>query len=99
MLSQLTNRNFYLMLGIDAVFFVLALLVSYLIHFDFVLPADHWQNFWATLPWAISVKLVLFYAFGLEKEAIRRASLPDLGGREHWGTDPARDAAQPGAWL
>ncbi|MDZ7760821.1 MAG: polysaccharide biosynthesis protein [Desulfovermiculus sp.] len=78
MLSQLMNRNFYLMLGIDAVFFVLALLVSYLIRFDFVPPADHWQNFWATLPWAISVKLVLFYAFGLYKGMWRFTGLSDI---------------------
>jgi FlaA1/EpsC-like NDP-sugar epimerase len=75
---QLTNRNFYLMLGIDALFFVLALLLSTLIRFDFMPPADHWQNFWTTLPWAVSVKLIVFYPFGLYKGMWRFTGLTDM---------------------
>jgi FlaA1/EpsC-like NDP-sugar epimerase len=78
MYPHLTNRNFYLMLGMDALFFVLALLLSTLIRFDFVPPADHWQNFWTTLPWAISVKLIVFYAFGLYKGMWRFTGLSDI---------------------
>jgi FlaA1/EpsC-like NDP-sugar epimerase len=73
-----TNRNFYLMLGIDAVCFALALLLSTLIRFDFIPPAEHWQNFWTILPWAVSVKLVLFFAFGLYKGMWRYSGLYDL---------------------
>ena len=78
MYPHLTNRNFYLMLGMDALFFVLALLLSTLIRFDFVPPADHWRNFWTTLPWAISVKLILFYAFGMYKGMWQFTGLYDI---------------------
>ncbi len=78
MSHHFTNRNFYIMLGIDAIFFALALLFSTLIRFDFIPPAEHWQNFYTILPWAVSVKLLLFLAFGLYKGMWRYSGLYDL---------------------
>jgi len=74
----LRNRNLFLMLVGEAVFFSLALLLSYSLRFEFEIPASFFQQMLALLPAAVVSKLVFFWASGLYRGMWRYTGLADL---------------------
>ncbi|PKN64834.1 MAG: polysaccharide biosynthesis protein [Deltaproteobacteria bacterium HGW-Deltaproteobacteria-15] len=78
MLSQLRNRNFWLMLWVDAFLIALAYHFSYLLRFDGNVPQREMHNFLMTLPWIVPLKAVIFFFFGLYRGMWRYTSIHDL---------------------
>ena len=52
--------------------------LSFLLRFNFSIPADFSSTFLATLPWIVVAQAVVFRLFGLYQGIWRFASLPDL---------------------
>lgn len=75
---QLTNSKFYVMLAGDAFLFALALILAYLLRFDFA-PGEYWAQVWGLLPFVVLVKVFFFFVFGLYRGMWRYTSLDDLG--------------------
>ena len=78
MFTQLKNRNFYIMFGLDLFLFVLAYVGAYLIRFEFQLSGTELNNMISALPLIIPFKVVVFYGFGLYRGMWRYAGLADL---------------------
>lgn len=78
MLVQLANVRLYLMLVLDAAVFTIALLAAYLLRFEFVLGEFHFRQILTILPYAIPLKLALFFAFRLYKGMWRYSSIEDF---------------------
>jgi len=78
MFTQIKNRNFYIMFGLDLFLFGLAYVGAYLIRFEFHLAATELNNMIAGLPLIIPFKAVVFYCFGLYRGMWRYAGIADL---------------------
>ncbi len=65
-------------LGVDILSVVLSLVGAYLIRFDFIIPAEYFQNLGFLLAVFIPVKLMTFYFFGLYRGLYRYTSVWDL---------------------
>ena len=80
MFTQIKNRNFYIMFGLDLFLFGLAHVGSYLIRFEFQLSANELNNMISVLAFIIAFKAVVFYCFGLYRGMWRYAGMSDLRG-------------------
>ncbi|MEW5724593.1 MAG: polysaccharide biosynthesis protein, partial [Thermodesulfobacteriota bacterium] len=72
------QRNFYLMLVLDAVLVTASFYLAFLIRFEFGLPRSQTLLFWKILPWLLAVKMALFWFFNLYRGMWRYTSLVDL---------------------
>ena len=75
---RLRNRNFYLMILIDALIFTVAHIFSYLIRFEFKLEPLRIEQILLLLPYLILLKLTVFFGNGLYRGMYRYTSLVDL---------------------
>jgi FlaA1/EpsC-like NDP-sugar epimerase len=78
MLRQFRNTKFYLMLTADALVFVVALVGAYLLRLDFVLTDFRAEQITRLLPVVVTLKLLVFLAFGLYRGMWRYTSLRDI---------------------
>jgi FlaA1/EpsC-like NDP-sugar epimerase len=78
MWQQLRNSHFYLMTAIDTLLFMVALVASYLVRFEFEISAADVKQIKMLLPYLIIFKLLVFYQFGLYRGMWRYTSISDL---------------------
>jgi len=78
MLFNPRNMNFYLMLAADALCLAAALTVSYLIRFEFNLPAFYGEQLVALFKYVLPLKLGVFLLLGLYRGMWRYTSLTDF---------------------
>lgn len=78
MFIQFKNPKFYFMLLSDAVLFFAAIVLGYLIRFDFDIPHIYREQIVQLLLAAIPLKLILFFLFGLYRGMWRYTCLGDL---------------------
>ena len=78
MMTQMKNRNFYLMLVTDMCLFALAFSGAYLIRFDFGLSTDMRVQIAYLLPVVVPVKTLTFLFMGLYRGMWRYSSLSDM---------------------
>jgi FlaA1/EpsC-like NDP-sugar epimerase len=78
MLCNPKNRHFYLMLAAEAACFSAALSLSYLLRFDFSLPAPYAMQLTAMFKYVLPLKLGVFLALGLYRGMWRYTSLLDF---------------------
>ena len=71
-------RNFFIIIGIDAVFLYLSLYFANLVRFDFNIPSWHLHLFYKILPLVLITKLICFFSFDLYRGMWRYTSLTDL---------------------
>ena len=57
MRNIIRNKNFYLMLLIDACLVVAAYLLAYLLRFEGQIPKQEWKNFNTTVPYILPFKM------------------------------------------
>ena len=72
------SKNFFIILSLDILLLVLSHYCAYLVRFEFRIPGSHFEKFSAVLPYALLIKLVLFYYFDLYIGMWRYTSLNDL---------------------
>ena len=77
MIHQLKNRNFYVILGADLVFFAVSLVLAYGVRFSLAIPAVEWHRILYLLPWLLPVKAAVFMATGVYRGMWRYTSIPD----------------------
>lgn len=75
---QLKNSNFYLVLFVDALLFILAHFTAYLFRFELSLTPDRLQQIRDVLIWLVPLKLVVFFTFGLYRGMWRYTSVRDF---------------------
>jgi FlaA1/EpsC-like NDP-sugar epimerase len=78
MRNIIRNKNFYLMLLLDAFLVVASYLLAYLLRFEGQIPIKEWKSLTDTLPYIVPFKLSVFMFFGLYKGMWRYTSLVDL---------------------
>lgn len=78
MIQQLRNPKFYVMLLIDACLFAAALYGAYLLRFEFTVPARDLPQIEQMLPYAVGIKLGVFWMFGLYRGMWRFSGLEDF---------------------
>ncbi len=78
MLFNPRNKNFYLMLAADAACFAVALVLAYLLRFDFALPGVFRFQMYGMLKYALGIKLGVFLLMGLYRGMWRYTSLTDF---------------------
>jgi len=78
MLCNLKNRHFYLMFAAETACFAAALIASYLLRFDFQVPAAYATQLAAMLVIALPLKLGVFLGLGLYRGMWRYTSLADF---------------------
>jgi FlaA1/EpsC-like NDP-sugar epimerase len=77
-LYQFRNPRFYGKILIDAALFVAAHVLAYGFRFEFSLDASRIAQLTTVLPWLVSLKIAIFYAFGLYHGMWRYTSLRDF---------------------
>jgi FlaA1/EpsC-like NDP-sugar epimerase len=77
-LALLKNKNLYLMLVGESGLFALALVLSFLLRFEFDIPPDFFRQMLGLLPLAVISKLVFFLLSGLYRGMWRYTALSDL---------------------
>ncbi len=77
MLTQLSKRNFYLLLTADVVLFFVSLVLSYTVRYTCEIPHLEFHRIIEILPWVVTVKCLTFVAFGVYRGMWRYTSLPD----------------------
>ncbi len=77
MIQQFKNRNFYVILGADLVFFAASLILAYGLRFSLAIPDEEWGQITQLLPWLLPVKALVFYATGVYRGMWRYTSIPD----------------------
>ena len=75
---QLKNPKFYLMILSDAVLFILALGLSYLMRFEFSLSHINHHQFFDLLLWMVPLKFIIFLFVGLYRGMWRYTSVRDF---------------------
>ncbi|MBF0301980.1 MAG: polysaccharide biosynthesis protein [Desulfamplus sp.] len=78
MITQLRNPDFYLILTIDLLLFLLAHAGAYVIRFDLMLAGTEWTHLWSLLPLIIVIKLLCFITTGVYRGMWRYVSINDL---------------------
>ena len=78
MLRQLKNPNFYIVFLFDLFFFIIALIGSYLIRFEFVIAAISWRQIFFLLPIMVMVKAAVFFGLGVYRGMFRYTSIEDM---------------------
>ena len=71
-------RNFFIIIGIVAVFLFFSLYLAHLVRFDFRIPYQHVSLFFKILPLVVVIKLVSFFYFDLYRGMWRYTSITDL---------------------
>jgi FlaA1/EpsC-like NDP-sugar epimerase len=71
-------KNFFIILGIDALILALSLLSAYLVRFDFEIPRNFFILFLHILPFVLLIKIICFYYFDLYRGMWRYTSTSDL---------------------
>ena len=77
MIHQLKNRNFYLLVGTDIIFFTVSIFMAYAARFTCAIPHDEYHNILVILPWLILVKVATFFFMGVYRGMWRYTSMPD----------------------
>jgi FlaA1/EpsC-like NDP-sugar epimerase len=77
-LAMLRNKNLYLMLVGESGLFALALVLSFLLRFEFDIPQDFFLQMLRLLPLAVGLKLAFFLLTGLYRGMWRYTGLGDL---------------------
>lgn len=77
-LALLKNKNLYLMLLGESGLFALAMVLAFLLRFEFEIPADFFRQMLKLLPMAVALKLVFFLLSGLYRGMWRYTGLADL---------------------
>ncbi len=77
-LSQLKNKNFYIMVLVDISLFVFALFGAYLVRFDFIINDRDLHQIIYLMCWIIPIKTICFFSFGLYKGMWRYSSINDM---------------------
>ncbi|NWF93991.1 MAG: polysaccharide biosynthesis protein [Syntrophaceae bacterium] len=72
------NRNFYLMLLLDASLVTTSYLFSYILRFEGKISSQDWELLRSSLPYILVFKMIIFYLFGLYRGMWRYTSLFDL---------------------
>lgn len=78
MIHNLRNANFYLMVLLDLIIFVVAFYGAYLFRFDFSLPGYASTQFLDLLKYTVVIKFSVFLGLGLYRGMWRYTSLNDL---------------------
>ncbi|WP_432734419.1 polysaccharide biosynthesis protein [Maridesulfovibrio sp. FT414] len=78
MIHNLRNANFYLMVLLDLIIFVVAFYGAYLFRFDFALPDYAGVQFMELLKYTVIIKFSVFLGLGLYRGMWRYTSLRDL---------------------
>jgi FlaA1/EpsC-like NDP-sugar epimerase len=78
MLSMLKRRNFWIMIGADALLCFGAYFAAYVIRFDGAVPRNELHTIEATVVWVISIKLVFLFSFGIYRGMWRYTGVHDL---------------------
>ncbi len=78
MIHQLKNPDFYIIITIDLLLFLLAHAGSYIIRFDLLLAGTTWSHLWELLPLLMGIKLLCFIAMDVYKGMWRYVSINDL---------------------
>jgi len=78
MRNLIRNKNFYIILLIDAGLIFAAHLLSYLLRFEGQFPVQEWKRFTTTIPYILIFKLFIFLWLGLYRGMWRYTSLVDL---------------------
>mgnify|MGYP001108070106 CR=1 FL=1 len=77
MLQQLKNRNFYIILGADLLFFAASLILAYGLRFSLAIPPQEWARIRFLLPFLLPTKAIVFYFMGVYRGMWRYTSIPD----------------------
>ena len=72
------NRNFYIMLFGDVFLFILSLILSYLIRFDFKISNQNLSQITYLLYFVVPIKSICFFSFGLYRGMWRYSSISDM---------------------
>lgn len=72
------NLKFWLILSVDILLVILAHYLAYTIRFESFLQGTQLQHFFELLPFLLSVKIPLFYLFGLYRGMWRYTNLYDM---------------------
>jgi len=78
MYGQVKNPKFYVMIFSDAVLFVLALFMAYLLRFEFTFHLFEIRQIQKALLWIVPFKLGIFFAYGLYRGIWRYTSIKDF---------------------
>jgi FlaA1/EpsC-like NDP-sugar epimerase len=76
--NRLLYKNFLIVLVVDALLLSAAWYSAYLLRFNFEIPPEHWGVMTLTLPFIITIKIVIFYLFNLYQGMWRYTSIGDL---------------------
>ena len=72
------KRRSYLIVIYDVVMIVVSLLLAFSLRYDFRIPNESFTGMGMCLLWALPVKLIVFYLFGLYRGMYRYTSIWDL---------------------
>jgi FlaA1/EpsC-like NDP-sugar epimerase len=78
MLSQFKNSHLFIMFLMDLVIFVISYTGACLLRFEFTLDYATRQELKMVLPFLVSIKLIVFFCFGLYRGMYRYFSIQDL---------------------
>ncbi len=76
--SNLRNRNFFIMLGLDAFVFMASVWLSYQLRFDFRVPEYYRTQLWGMLALSVPVKSIVFLLFNQYRGMWRYTSVEDF---------------------
>jgi FlaA1/EpsC-like NDP-sugar epimerase len=76
--KSLFNRNFFILLSIDALLLGISWFASYLVRFDFDIPEKFLDEMVGILPVAVLIKFICLYAFNVYRGMWRFTSVQDL---------------------
>ena len=77
-LTQLKNRNFYIMILSDAIIFATATILAYLFRFEFALDSSNIRQILYLIFWMVPLKIVVFLTFGIYRGMWRYTSVRDF---------------------
>ena len=72
------RKNFIVVFLVDILLLAAAMIGAYLVRFEFSIPPNFLSLMLSMLPWALLIKLVCFYYFGLYRGMWRYTSISDL---------------------
>lgn len=75
---QLKNPNFYFIIIIDALIFVIAIVAAYLLRFDFSFNSLYVQQIKLVIFWIVPLKLAVFLFFGIYRGMWRYTGIRDF---------------------
>ena len=78
MKELIKEYRFWFILVFKVVILAAALLLAYLLRFDFRIPSGHWHTLFAILPLLLLVKIAVFWRLGIFRGWWRYASMADM---------------------